>query len=215
MAKPNHMTDFVRDALGAGHSRDEIAKALGKAGWSQDETDTALSAWADTPFRPPVPQPHAPVSARDFCVYTLMFGAMLFTAGYLVDLLHALIDIFLAAPDFLAAHDDFPGSAHSRIRWALAVLLVSTPLFLWLTVRDRRTLAAEPDRRRSAVRKWLTYTALLIAAVVLLGDLVATVYRLLSGDLTLQFLAKAAVVAIVAGAAFLSYGQDVQRKEGP
>ncbi|EEB85220.1 conserved hypothetical protein [Roseobacter sp. GAI101] len=61
------------------------------------------------------------------------------------------------------------------------------------------------------MRKWLTYIALLLAAMTLLGDLIATVFALLTGDLTGQFLIKALIVMIVAGGIFLFYVDDIRR----
>lgn len=52
---------------------------------------------------------------------------------------------------------------------------------------------------------------LLVAVSVLLSDLTAKIYTLLQGDFTLQFVAKAAVVATVAGGIFLYYLNDVRR----
>jgi hypothetical protein len=52
------------------------------------------------------------------------------------------------------------------------------------------------------VRKWLTYLTLLIAAGVIVGDFISLVFSMLSGELTLRFLLKTAVVAAIAGAGF-------------
>ena len=204
MAVSKELTRFTRDALAAGRSRDEIAAVLTASGWASSEVQDALEAWAETPFAPPVPRPQTTVSARDFFVYALMFGLMVFGAVYLVQLLHALIDIWL----------DSIGYRRTTVRWSIAVLVVVTPAFLWLTWRERAKLAADPALYRSAIRKWLTYLTLLLSASTLLGDLIATIYAFLSGDLTLQFMLKAAVVAIVAGLIFFYYLADIRRGEG-
>ena len=199
MAGNRDLAQFVRDALSAGKSRVEIAAVLGQAGWSAQEVSDALEGWADVPFAPPVPRPRPVVTARDFFVYALMFGALLFGAGYLVGLLHALIDHFISSEDSGATY---------RIRWAMAVLIVTLPLYLWLATRENRRLAADPALARSAIRSWMTYVTLLFAAAVLLGDLVAVIYAFLSGDLTVQFALKALVVAGIAGGIFGYYRRD-------
>src|SRR5690606_18321072 len=61
---------------------------------------------------------------------------------------------------------------------------------------------------RSAIRKWFAFVTLYLAALGMAGDLVATVYALLNGDLTLQFTAKAALVLLTAGLVFLYYRSD-------
>ena len=202
MAANADLSRFTRDALMAGRSRAEIAEALQEAGWSRSELAEALEAWADTPFLPPVPRPQSTVSARDFFVYALTFGLLVAGSAHLVQLLHALIDLWADANDY--------GSLYT-IRWAIAVLIVAAPVYLWLTLRERAKLAADPALYRSAIRKWMIYLTLLLAATVLLGDLMAVIYRFLSGDFTVQFLAKAAVVAGVAGLIFAFYLGDVRR----
>ena len=81
-------------------------------------------------------------------------------------------------------------------------------------LRDRRHLDTDPSLYRSAIRKWLIYLTLLIAAAVLLTDLVVVLYDFLNVDLTVQFIAKTAVVAVVAGLIFLYYLADVRRGDG-
>jgi hypothetical protein len=202
MAVSKELSRFTRDALAAGKSRAEISTALAASGWSVSEVTDALGAWAETPFAPPVPRPQSTVSARDFFIYALMFGVMIFGAIYLVQLFHALIDLWLDAGGYRSSR---------QIRWSVAVLIVATPMYLWLTVRERGKLAADPALYRSAIRRWLTYLTLLLSSAVLLGDLMAVIYAFLDGDFTLQFLLKAIVVAVVAGFIFLYYLVDVRK----
>ena len=65
-----------------------------------------------------------------------------------------------------------------------------------------RIISRGPERelgRRSLVRQWCASITLLIAAVVLLSDLVTAIYMLLDGEITLRFVLKALIVAAVAG----------------
>ena len=202
MAVTKELTRFTRDALGAGKSRAEISEILTASGWSASEVKDALNAWADTPFTPPIPRPQATFSARDFFIYALTFGLMFCGAIYLVVLIHALIDLWM---------DDAIFGITRNIRWAMAVLIVTTPLYLWLTVKERGRVLADPALYRSAIRRWLTYLTLLASATVLLGDMIAVIYAFLNGDFTLQFLLKTIVVMVVAGGIFLFYLSDIRR----
>lgn len=204
MANQDALSLFVRDALVAGKTRTEISTALTRAGWSVSEVHDALAAWDETPFSPPIPRPVATVSARDFFVYALTFGLLLTGAVNLVLVLQALVDLAFAEENY---------GTTRQIRWGVSVLIVMAPLYLWLTLRERRKLAQDPALYRSAMRKWLTYIALLLAAMTLLGDLVATVFALLTGDLTGQFLIKALIIMVVAGGIFLFYLKDIRRGE--
>jgi hypothetical protein len=104
-------------------------------------------------------------------------------------------------------------AAVGRIRFGVSVLIVTAPLYLWLTLRERRRLARDPALLRSAIRKWMTYIALLLAAGTLLGDLIATIYALLTGDFTTQFILKAGIVGLVAGGIFLFYYNAIGQEE--
>lgn len=86
----------------------------------------------------------------------------------------------------------------SQIRWAIAVLVVFLPVFVFLNIRTERTARADPAKRRSLVRKWFVSIALFVSLVVILGNLIYTIYALLNGELTPQFLAKAGLVAVIA-----------------
>ena len=202
MAVSKELSRFTRDALSAGKSREEIATALTASGWSASEVSDAMSAWADTPFAPPVPRPQSTVSARDFFIYALMFGVLLFGAIHLVLLLHHLID---------RGFDDMGYRSSHGIRWAIAVLVVTAPTYLWLTVRERSKLAADPALYRSVIRRWMTYLTLLGASGVLLGDLVSVIYAFLSGDFTLQFVLKSLAVGAVSGLIFAYYLADIRK----
>jgi len=199
MARDDRLTDFVAEALGAGRSRGEIAAALGAAGWSEREIDDGLAAFADTPFTPPVPAPVPVVSARDFFTYALIFVSLGVAAWHLVSLAHSLIDrIFEPLETWRAG----------RINWSLAALAVFGPIYLFLARQAAGRLRADPQRHRSAVRRWTEALILLLTVLALLGTLVATVYAFLEGEADLQFLLKASVAAAVAGGIFAAYQQS-------
>jgi len=203
MRPSDQLAEFTRDALSAGKSRDDIRTALTDAGWARNEVEDALNAWAEIDFTTPVPRPRPYVSAREAFFYGIMFAALAMTAWHLVALLHNLIDYGL--PDT----DDFRGYAFSSIRWSIAALIVFAPTFLFLNHRVVRETKADPGKRRSGVRKWLGYATLFLAGITLLGDLMVVIYELLSGDLTLRFILKALVVAVVAGMIFIYFRRQI------
>jgi hypothetical protein len=195
------LTAFVEAALQAGASKDDARKALEEAGWSRDQIADGLSAYSDATFVIPVPRPKAQLSARDAFWYLLMFGTLYTSAFYLGHLLFLFINS--AFPDDLAREN--VRFVERAIRWDTASLIVSFPIFLLASVRIAREIRGDPARRNSAVRKWLTYVTLLIAAAVLLTDSIALVSNLLGGELTLRFALKVLVVALIAGSGFGYY----------
>lgn len=207
MRAPDPLTAFAQAALAQGRTRAEIAAAASAAGWSPAETKAALAAWADAPGLPPVPRPRAVVSARDAFRHGLMFFALGLLAVNLNLLVFELIDAWL--PDPLDGGGWDNGSA---VRWSVAVLAISYPVWAWMSLGLARDAEGDPGQRRSEVARWLTWAALFLAAATLLGNGVAVIAGFLGGDLTPRFLLKALSVGVIAGAIFLFYaaGRDVE-----
>jgi hypothetical protein len=203
------LVGFVEAALKAGEPREAVRRALEQAGWSNEQINDALAQYADVAFAVPVPRPRAQLSARDAFWYLLMFGTLYLTAFYLGDLLFGFIN--RALPDELERGNlQF---VDSGIRWATSALIVAFPVFLASAVKLAKEVAADPTRRNSAVRKWLTYLTLLVTASVIVGDGITLVFNLLSGELTLRFVLKVVVVAAIAGAAFGYFTWSLRRDD--
>ena len=72
---------------------------------------------------------------------------------------------------------------------------------------------SRPTKRASKIRRRLTYVTLFIASCVLIGDFTYVVYSFLGGELTVRFVLKALVVAVIAGTAFGYYLWDLRANE--
>ncbi|MEO6462133.1 MAG: DUF5671 domain-containing protein, partial [Candidatus Eisenbacteria bacterium] len=166
-------------------------------------------AYADVAFPVPVPRPRPYLSARDAFLYLVLFTALYISAFNLGALLFTLIDRAFPDPAMRVVDSGF----RQAIRWALANLIVAFPLFAALSVSVQRAIDRDPTRRASRIRKWLTYLTLFIGAGVLIGDVIALVNGLLSGELTTRFVLKVLVVAAIAGTAFGYYLSDLRKDE--
>jgi len=195
------LTRFIESALEAGASRTQIADALASAGWSPDRITDGLQHFADIEFLVPVPRPKSHVSARDAFLYLVMFGTLYVSAYQLGNLIFQFIN--LAIPDDL----DFGNREYvvASIRWSTSALMVAFPIFLYMTAHITKGVTADPMRRSSGVRKWLTYLTLTGAALIVVGDVIMLLFNVLSGDLTLRFVLKVIVVAVIAGTVFSYY----------
>lgn len=91
-------------------------------------------------------------------------------------------------------------------------MIVAFPIYLLTMGYILRRVEVHADKLESPVRKWLTYLALLVAAAIVLGDLIAFLTHLLQGGLTVSFVAKDAVVLVIAGGVFWYYMGAVQKK---
>ena len=188
------LSDFVREGLRAGHSPEELRRALERAGWSGAEVDAAVSAWSDDGLRLPVPRPRPSVSGRELVMFGLFAITLVVVIWHLLQLSFALIDVWLPDPERPGA-----GWHHGSIRWSISVLVVVLPLFAWLTWRVEAPSRGGSGPPRSPLQVRFGAMAVLVYFLVLIGAAIAVVHAALSGDFTAQFLAKAVVVASVAG----------------
>ena len=99
----------------------------------------------------------------------------------------------------------------NSIFWSTSILAIAFPAFIltsWLMERD---FSRTPAKRELTVRKWLIYLTLFVAAVTILGDLIALLYNFLNGELTLPFFLKIVVVLAVASGVFGYYFWDLRK----
>lgn len=201
---------FVRDALARGASKPAIEAALAAAGWPSEQSRSALGAYADVDFPVPVPRPRPYLSAREAFLYLLLFATLYVSAYHVGSLLFDLIT--RALPDAADAGHVAARLSHS-MRWSTAAVIIAFPVFLYVAHHLGRELARNPVKRLSAVRRWLTYLTLFLAATVLIGDMITLVYNVLGGELTLRFGLKVLVVAVIAGSIFGYYLLDLRHEE--
>lgn len=210
MASSDDLSEFVRDALNGGVSRDEIRAVLHGAGWGEAQVVAALESFADVDFLIAVPRPQPSLSAREAFEYLVLFGTLYFSAFALGQLLFQFVN--LSFPDPLWPQFRFQAIT-GAIRWSISSLVVSTPIFLFVAWSNSRKIELQPVKRASPVRRWLTYVTLAVAASLLIGDCTSLVYNLLGGEMTVRFLLKAMTIGIIAGTAFVYYLSDLHRDE--
>lgn len=201
---------FVREALAKGASKEAIDAALTTAGWPPEQTRSALNAYADVEFPIPVPKPRPYLSAREAFFYLVLFATLYIAAWNVGKLLFDLIN--RAWPD-PADPDYVVRSLGESIRWSTASVIIAFPVFLYVARRLGDELARNPVKRLSPVRRWLTYLTLFVAAAFLIGDMITLVNNLLGGELTMRFVLKVLVAAVIAGTIFGFYLLDLRHEE--
>jgi len=201
---------FVREALCKGASKEAVGAALASAGWTAEQTRSALNAYADVAFVVPVPRPRPYLSAREAFLYLVLFATLYLSAWHLGSLLFDLINRALPDP---ADPGFFGRNLAQSMRWSTASVLIAFPVFLYVARYLGKELARSPVKRLSAIRRWLTYLTLFLAAIVLVGDMITLVYNLLGGELTARFVLKVLVAALIAGTIFGYYLIDLRREE--
>jgi hypothetical protein len=199
---------FIKDALERGHNREEIRSVLVEAGWQPGEVNNGLAGFADVNFPVAVPKPAPDLYAREAFLYLVSFIALYVSAISFVLLVFGLIDF--SFPDALDYGDGYPSGGEAS---GIAAVIVAFPLYLFLTRWLARQVAADPERRQSLVRRWLTYLTLVVGAGIILGDLIALLANVLMGDPTLRFALKAVSILVITGCAFGYYAWDMRQAE--
>lgn len=211
MAINEELLAFVKEGLGKGHSREELENVLGESGWPPEQIRGALAGFSEVSFSVPVPRPRPYLSAREAFVYLVMFTTLYISAFSLGNLVFQLINRAFPDPGIDPAFA--LEMSRQAIRWAISLLVVTFPVFAFVSQRNERALQANPTLRLSAVRRWLTYLTLFVAAGFLIGDVTSVVYNLLGGELTVRFMLKVLTVGAIAGSVFAYLVSDLRKEE--
>jgi hypothetical protein len=214
MPVPAKISEFIERAKANGASDQSVVGILTARGWPEKEVHEALAAHYERVTGIEVPRRSgAGTAARDAFFYLLAFATLATWTIGAGSIAFTLIDRWIG--DTL-----FSGSYYSQVydtysvASALAATLVSFPIYLLVSRALVRDGKAHPEKLGSPVRKWLTCTALVIAAGVFIGDLIAALTYLLRGALTSRFIAKAFVVLALSGGVFFYYFGGVSRQSG-
>ena len=201
---------FIKEALEGGHDREEIRRVLLEAGWQESEVRNGLAGFAEVAFSVAVPRPTPYLYAREAFLYLVSFIALYVAAFSFGVLVFGLIDYsFPDALDRGRAIDRETGAT------AIASVIVALPLYLLVSRWLAGQVAADPERRQSLVRRWLTYLTLVVGAGIILGDLIALLSNVLTGDPTLRFALKAVSILAITGCIFGYYVWDMRQAEAP
>lgn len=204
----NELYTFVKESLEKGMDRAAIHTALKQAGWQEEEIANALAAFAEVQFPVPVPRPKPYLQAREAFLYLVSFITLYISAFSFGVLVFAFIDKLL--PDPLVTFRSF---SPRGLTTALSAIIIAFPLYLFMMWRLGKAAARDPERRQSKVGKWLTYITLVIAAGIIIGDLIAVLSNLLGGELTVRFFLKALTILAITGSIFGYYLWSLQREE--
>lgn len=194
---------FVRAAKGQGVNDEFIVALLCQRGWSERRVYAAFSSYYADALGMPVPARAGRVeNARDAFYYLLNFITLGFWTVALGQVFYNLIA--RAFPD-ATQMPYYAESLRDQISWQVAVVVIAFPVFIFVHTLIGRELSKRPDLYDSAVRRWLTYLALVIAAIVVLLDGVWFISALLRGELTIRFMLDSLVLLVLGGGVFLYY----------
>ena len=211
MAINEELSEFLKEGLDRGLPRADLKEVLLQTGWPAEQVRSALAEFAEVDFPVPVPRPKPYLSAREAFIYLVLFSTLYVSAFSLGSLLFSLINRGFPDPSTDPAYA--LQSSRVAIRWSISMLVVTFPVFAFVSWSNDKDLRADPARRLSAVRRWLTYLTLFVAAGFLVGDVTTVVYNVLSGEITTRFILKVLVVGAIAGSVFGYLRGELRDKE--
>jgi hypothetical protein len=211
MKMDEQLLEFIEAAKSKGASDDSLVGLLKGQGWPEDAVYAALAAHYQKLTGLNVPtRKRSGAAAKDAFYYLLAFSTLAtWTIGF-GSLMFTLIENWIADPLAQGPYG-YTNYSNSVLASSIASILVAFPIYLFvmrLIIRDARH---DPEKLDSGVRKWLTYIALLIAAGVMIGDLVTVLEFFLRGEFTSRFLAKAGTVIVISGAVLWYYLGELKR----
>jgi hypothetical protein len=203
------LQEFLDAAKQQGASDESLVALLRGRAWPEDDVYRALADNYENHSGLRVPAYKRSGSAKDAFLYLLSFSMLATWTIGLGSVTFTLIDRWI--PDPLSTANNYYGGGYYQIADSLACMIVAFPLYL-LTMRYiLREVRLHPEKLESPVRKWLTYVALLIAAGVVVGDLITFLTYFLRGELSGRFIAKTSVVLVIAGGVFWYYLGSLQK----
>jgi hypothetical protein len=193
---------FVERAKASGVSDEALVGILTARGWPEKDVYQELAVHYEGLTGIEIPNRRGSgAAAKDAFFYLLTFAALATWTIGLASLAFTLIEHWFADTLFNGRADYALYEASA----SMASVLLAYPLYLLLSRVVAREMRLHPEKLNSPVRKWLTYMALVIAAGVILGDLITAVEFLLRGEITERFLLKVLVVLLLSGGVFIYY----------
>jgi Domain of unknown function (DUF5671) len=210
LSSPSDLKKFLDSARNQGASDETLASLLRGREWPQEDVHRALADDFENRTGIGIPNYKKSGSAKDAFLYLFCFATLATWTIALGSILFTLIERWF--PDPLIQQRFYRG-VYYEVADSLACVIIAFPIYLFVTRAILRELRLHPEKLESSVRKWLTYIALLIAAGVVIGDLITFLTYFLRGEMTSTFVAKVATVLLIAGGVFWYYLGSLRRAD--
>ncbi len=234
------LNDYIRRAREMGAQDIDIRVKLEEAGWDTYLVKHALELHKDPPTPPQPQTHHAsskptndaqsnpvqssttthtqpttttnPIGMWDGFEHALMFLSLYVYATALGMLMHQFINHHLPqSPTSSNWYVDAQRTIWpSIIRWSIAALIVSFPLFAFLYYDIQKRTQRNPQIRALKSRKFFTYITLVGAFIIAVTKIVQTVFAFLDGNVGANFAAHIALTITIVGLIFFRFLADVK-----
>lgn len=189
---------------------EKIKAQLLNAGWSVQDIESVMVPGTSTPVPPP------PVPRVEMWVgflYIILFITLYVSATALASILKFLVDQVI--PDVLSKRSTYSyiGSIFygpETIIYHLSAMIVTFPIFAFLFLFLKKQQHLNPAVRNLRSRKLLIYLTLVITFLIMIFDLISTVYGFLNGTVTGRSISHFAITMLVSGSIFGYYVWEVK-----
>jgi len=213
------LADYVKKARREGVNEADMKRDLRSSGWLDRDIDEAIRA--NPLIKPPTPPKGylgistegglAAISSPtmwDAFEHILMFISLYVLAITIALTLHLFVDRWF--PGIPEAYRSGPNYDVGLLRGYMASLIVSFPLFAFFFIRITERTIKNPLIRAIPARKFLIYTTLVVAFIIVTGSVISIIYNFLNGNVTPNFLFTFLVTIAVSGSVFTYYLQQVK-----
>lgn len=193
-------------------SDDEIRKNLISAGWNERDVNKVLTPPPPSHSSDSIPPPPSKGthSMWDAFEHILLFISLYVLATSIALILHFFVDEQLPAIEVQRSYSYLTSSwKYSLLRGYNAALIVAYPLFAFFFWRVTKRTLANPSLRNLRSRKFLIYLTLVIAFIIMISNIIATIYSFLNGNLTMNFIMHIIITLVVTAVVFGYYLEQV------
>lgn len=206
------VNQYISSAKENGMSDEQIKQELLATGWTSEQITPFLSS-KDGLVPPPPPgntTVHSGTSMWDAFQHVLLFISLYVYASSFGSLIHTFIDKWLPNVTTSGYSDYYSGISDYVIRMSAAALIVSFPIFAYLFITLHKKTIDNPAFRTIPTRKKLIYITLVITFIIGIFEVGKTIFSLLGGNTTMNFLAHFGVNIILVAIIFLYYLNEVK-----
>lgn len=205
------LLSYIKKAKEQNVADDVIKSQLLKAGWPASDVESAL-----VPTPPPsIPTPPPPVAVHlgmwvGF-LYVIFFISLYVTATSMGGLFHQWIDDAIKDPSKQSLSYSYTSNWDETLtKMYIASLVVAFPIFLSLALMLKRQIIKQPQVKNLRSRKILIYITLVGTFLIMIYNVITTVYGFLDGSLTLNSMGHVGVTLLVAGSIFAYFINEVK-----